>query len=127
MARVVLVVDDDPMVRFVTAEYIRDCGYPAVEVADAAEAISVLESNAEIRIVVTDINMPGDMNGLQLARYVRDTWPPVHLIITSGLPDASRNLPSAAVYLHKPFSLLEMAAILSRFAADGAGESQTVG
>lgn len=117
MAHAVLVVDDDPIVRFVTAEYIRDCGYPATEAASAAEAISVLESNADIRIVVTDVNMPGDMDGLQLARYVRDKWPPVHLIVTSGFPDAARDLPSAAVYLRKPFGLPEISATLQQFAA----------
>ena len=59
-------------------------GYRAIEVSNADEAIAILEARKDIRIVFTDIDMPGSMDGLKLARAIRDRWPPIELILTSG-------------------------------------------
>jgi CheY-like chemotaxis protein len=102
---VVLVVEDDPLLRFNTADIVERAGYAAIEVANADEAIRVLEQRIDIRLIFTDVNMPGSMDGLKLAAMVRDRWPPVEIIITSGVlnPKAS-DLPERARFFPKPFA-----------------------
>jgi CheY-like chemotaxis protein len=70
---------------------VEKAGFEAIEAIDADEAIRILESRNDIRAVFTDIQMPGSMDGLKLARAVRDRWPPVALIVTSGRTDISAN------------------------------------
>jgi CheY-like chemotaxis protein len=83
---VILVIEDEPLIRMVVSEYIADAGFEALEAANADIAIEILERRGDIRAIFTDINMPGSMDGLKLARAVRDRWPPIHIIITSGIP-----------------------------------------
>jgi two-component system, response regulator PdtaR len=63
---------------------IEKAGYKIVEALNADEAIAILEMREDIRMVVTDVEMPGSMNGIKLARVIRDRWPPIELIVTSG-------------------------------------------
>ena len=79
-----LVVEDDALVRFDLAQTLEAEGYKTFEAADAAEAIAVLEANSEIRVVFTDIQMPGTMDGLALSHYVRKRWPPTIIVVSSG-------------------------------------------
>jgi len=81
---VVLIVEDESLLRISAAEMIADAGYDVVEAGSADEAIAILEARADIHIVFTDIQMPGSMDGLKLARFVRDRWPPIKLVATSG-------------------------------------------
>jgi CheY-like chemotaxis protein len=99
----VLVVEDDPMLRMLTASELQDAGFDILEAEDADEAIEILETRADIRVVYTDIEMPGSMDGLKLASMVRDRWPPVEIIVTSGkrLPDADQ-LPQRSRFFPKP-------------------------
>lgn len=69
---VVLVVEDEPLVRMLAADVIQESGYETVEAANADIAIAILEARRDIRIVFTDIDMPGSMDGLKLARAIRD-------------------------------------------------------
>jgi CheY-like chemotaxis protein len=110
---VVLIVDDEPLIRMDLADMVRDAGYVALEAANADEAIRLLETQPAIRILVTDIEMPGSMDGLKLAAAVRERWPPVAIIVTSGriLP-ATTQLPSATVFLGKPYHGAAMSAAL---------------
>jgi CheY-like chemotaxis protein len=80
----VLVVEDDELQRMLATTLVEEAGYDAVEADSADEAITILESRKDIRIVFTDIEMPGSMDGLKLARAIRDRWPPIGLILTSG-------------------------------------------
>jgi CheY-like chemotaxis protein len=75
--------------RWHAVELVEAAGYRAVEASNADEAIAVLQARKDIRIVFTDINMPGSMDGLKLARAIRDRWPPIELILTSGHFDVS--------------------------------------
>lgn len=84
MPLVVLVVEDDAIVRMDTASIIEEAGFEVIEAATADEAIVLLEARTDIKVVFTDIEMPGSMNGLKLAFTVRDRWPPVLIIIASG-------------------------------------------
>ena len=81
---VVLVVEDDPLVLLSAVDIIEEAGYRALQASDADEAIAILEANPDIQIVFTDIEMPGSMDGVKLAAFIRDRWPPVEIIITSG-------------------------------------------
>jgi CheY-like chemotaxis protein len=113
---VVLVVEDEPVVRMVAAATIQDAGFDTVEVADADSAIAILEDRIDIRIVFADTHLPGSMDGLQLARAIRDRWPPIELIVTSGLMKVQlQDLPERGVFLAKPYSLEALTAAVTSF------------
>ena len=103
--RVVLVVEDDELMRMHAADLVRDLGFQVIEAANADDAISLLESSRDVTVVFTDIQMPGSMDGLRFVAAVRDRWPPIALLVTSGqlsLPDTA--LPQGARFVAKPYS-----------------------
>jgi two-component system, response regulator PdtaR len=106
MAIQILVVEDEPLVRTVIAIHLADEGFEVFEAANADEAISVLEKNTGIGLVFTDIDMPGSMDGLKLAAFVRKRWPPVRIIVTSGkkLVEVT-DLPDGGMFFAKPYQL----------------------
>lgn len=98
-----LVVEDEPLLRIAAVDMVEEAGFEAVEAADAGSAVEILESRTDIRIVYTDIDMPRGMDGMRLAACIRDRWPPIHIILTSGrkVPRLS-DLPARAVFFPKP-------------------------
>jgi CheY-like chemotaxis protein len=112
---VVLVVDDEPLIRLVAAETLRDEGFTVYEAADAAEALDVMAHHAEVDLVFTDIDMPG-MSGLELALEIRRRRPDVRCLLTSGRP-RPRGAPRGANFLPKPYSLGGLGAEVRRSAA----------
>src|ERR1700756_2939643 len=82
--RVILVVEDDILARVTVADYLRDAGYTVIEAANAAEALQIFASGEPVDVVFTDIQMPGAMDGLMLARWVRDHHPETEVLVTSG-------------------------------------------
>ena len=103
-ASAVLIVEDEFLLRMDAASFIEDAGFLVYEAENADEAIRLLELHAEIRFVFTDVNMPGSMDGLKLAHYVRGRWPPVRIIIASGLVNLrEEDLPAGAVFVKKPY------------------------
>jgi len=111
--RVVLVVEDEPLLRWNAVEAIEEAGFDVVEAADATEAISVLEDRLDIRVVFTDIQMPGSMDGLRLAHLISTRWPPIKIIATSGrfrLRDD--DLPAGGRYLPKPYAVTDLTGML---------------
>jgi CheY-like chemotaxis protein len=106
---IVLVVEDDVLVRMNTADVIRDLGFSVLEAVDADQAIALLESTPAITVLFTDIQMPGSMDGLRLAAVVRDRWPPVALLITSGkLSPHTADMPAGAHFIQKPYHPLQI-------------------
>lgn len=104
-ALVVLLVEDDPLIRLDVASMIEDGGFEVIEATNADEAIVFLETRPDITVVFTDIEMPGSMNGLKLAFAVRDRWPPVAIIIASGrIRPQPDEMPTEVTFLRKPFS-----------------------
>jgi len=102
---VVLVVEDDFLIRMNAAEMIADAGFDVVEAASADEAIVILEDRLDITVVFTDIQMPGSMDGLKLAAAIRGRWPPIRIIATSGLVDVRQDeIPEGGRFLPKPYS-----------------------
>ncbi|TWF49510.1 response regulator [Neorhizobium alkalisoli] len=101
----VLVVEDEPLVRMLAVDVVEEAGFEAVEASNADEALELLESMPDIRLIFTDIDMPGSMDGLRLAATVRDRWPPVRIIVVSG-----KQRPSAAelpdgIFFPKPYDV----------------------
>lgn len=110
---VVLIVEDDFLIRMDAIEMIETAGFDTLEAADADQAIAILTARPDIHLVFTDIQMPGSMNGLKLAHFVRDRWPPIKLIATSGhIRPEGYELPHGGRFLPKPYSAREVAAHL---------------
>jgi CheY-like chemotaxis protein len=110
---VVLIVEDELLLRIDAAEMIKAAGFEVVEAANADQAIEVLEARRDITVVFTDIQMPGSMDGLKLARAVRGRWPPIKIIATSGrLHVGEMDLPEGGRFLPKPYSHAEVARVL---------------
>lgn len=100
----VLVVEDEILVRMNIAMSLEDEGFIVFEASDADEAIAILNAHPEIRLMFTDIDMPGSMDGLKLAAAVRDRWPPVKIIVTSGHRHLSDEaLPVEGRFFSKPY------------------------
>lgn len=104
-AKKVLVVEDEALLLFSIADELRDSGFEVFEASNADEAIEMLQNHADIALMFTDIDMPGTMDGLRLSAAVRDRWPPVKIIVTSGKarPGAS-DLPSEGRFMSKPYT-----------------------
>jgi two-component system, response regulator PdtaR len=119
---IVLVVEDDVLVRMNTADVIRDLGFTVLEAVDADQAIALLESTPAITVLFTDIQMPGSMDGLRLAAVVRDRWPPVALLITSGqVSPHTADMPSGAHFIQKPHHPLQIGDQLRELTGPTAG------
>ncbi len=115
--RIVLVVEDEPLLRMMAVDLVEDAGFEVVEAANADEAVKILEARTDIRIVFTDIDMPGSIDGMMLASAVRDRWPPIEIIITSGHRQISdRALPERSVFFPKPYDSSKITATLHRMA-----------
>lgn len=103
-APAILVVEDETFTRIAAVDLLSDAGLKNYEAADADEALSALEDHPEIGLIVTDVNMPGPMDGMSLARRVCRMRPDVGIIVTSGrrrIPDAE--LPGGGTFLPKPY------------------------
>jgi CheY-like chemotaxis protein len=110
---VVLVIEDDRAIRLLVSDFIADSGFEALEAADADEAVQILESRDDIRAVFTDINMPGSMDGLKLAHTVRDRWPSIHIIVTSGYRRVAKGeIPLGSFFFVKPYNPEHIVAVL---------------
>jgi CheY-like chemotaxis protein len=115
---VVLVVEDEFLIRADAIAMIANGGFDVIEAANADEAITILESRNDITIVFTDVHMPGSMDGLKLAHAIRDRWPPVKLVVTSGqtvIPEDA--LPAGGRFLRKPYQPFEITSALHSLAA----------
>jgi CheY-like chemotaxis protein len=108
---VVLVVEDEMLLRMRAVDMVEDAGYAPIEAIDADEAVKILESRSDIALMFTDIQMPGSMDGLGLARAVHKRWPPIKIIIVSGaLTLSDIDIPSDSRFFGKPLEAGEMIA-----------------
>ena len=114
---VVLVVEDEPILRMMAVDVVEEAGFEVVEAAGAEDAIAILETRFDIRIVFTDIDMPGGMDGMKLAAAIRDRWPPIDIIITSGkFTPRTEDMPARGVFFSKPYKREEVAETIRRMA-----------
>lgn len=106
---VVLVVEDEELVCATICEGLEAEGYEVLTAADADRAIEMLESRVDIATVLTDIEIPGSMNGLRLATAIRDRWPPVNVVMTSGkLRPGAAQMPNNTRFVRKPFQTADL-------------------
>lgn len=98
----VMIVDDDAFERMGASYMFSDAGYGVLEAENADEALQLLEINADVRLLFTDVNMPGTMSGADLVRQVAQRWPEMGVIVTSGRPRPGA-LPSGTKFHAKPY------------------------
>jgi CheY-like chemotaxis protein len=115
---VVLIVEDEYLLRMHAADMISEAGFDVVEAGNADQAIAILEARPEIHVVFTDIQMPGSMDGLKLTRFVRGRWPPIKIIATSATHVFLQgDLPEGGVFLLKPYTFAQIASTLRELTA----------
>ncbi len=112
---VVLIVEDETLIRIEAIEAIEAAGFDVVEAADADQAIAILEQRGDIRLIFTDIHMPGSMDGLRLAHFVKDRWPPIKIVATSGHAKIKKgDLPEGSHLVAKPYAVAEIASVIGQ-------------
>jgi DNA-binding NtrC family response regulator len=100
----VLIVQREGVVALELAARLADMGLTVLQAADADEAVALLDDHSEIKLLVTDVRMAGSVDGIRLAHHVRERWPPVKIIITSGMMGtAASDLPPGTIILPKPY------------------------
>jgi YesN/AraC family two-component response regulator len=101
---VVLIVEDESLIRMGIAGELEDEGFTVFEAADADAAIVLLNAEPSINLLLTDVDMPGTMNGLRLAAAVSRRWPPIKIIVASGQYQISvADLPKGGRFFAKPY------------------------
>jgi len=110
---VVLIVEDDLLIRLNAAQIIEEAEFEVIEAANADEAFEILETRSDITVLFTDIQMPGSMDGLKLAAAVKGRWPPIKIVATSGRVNVrASELPQGGRFLAKPYNTNELTATL---------------
>jgi CheY-like chemotaxis protein len=116
---VVLVVEDDMLLRMRAVDMVEDAGFTPLEAVDADQAVAILESRSDIALLFTDIQMPGSMDGLKLAHAVHKRWPPIKIILVSGqLRLADLDIPSDSRFFGKPLEANVMIAQMRSMICD---------
>jgi CheY-like chemotaxis protein len=104
---VILLVDDEVLVRTAAAHHLRSLGYTVIEAGDAAQALAALQSRIKIHLLFTDVTMPGLLDGADLARVALCDYPETKVVMTSGVVRTARDLETLPL-LHKPYSFDEL-------------------
>ena len=105
----ILIVEDEALLRMDARDFLEEAGYAVHEAANADEAIKILEANDEIRLVFTDVNMPGSMDGVKLAHFVHRRWPPTKIIVASGHDKIGEDaLPGGVAFFRKPYRAMQI-------------------
>jgi DNA-binding response OmpR family regulator len=109
---IVLVVEDEPLIRACLIEAFQDAGFSVLDTADGDHAVRILEENAHrIFVVFSDVNLPGSMNGVLLAKHARAHWPWVDLVLASGRPKPENTaMPLGARFFQKPYAIASVVA-----------------
>jgi DNA-binding NtrC family response regulator len=115
--KVVLVVEDEALLLMMAGEIVEDAGLEPVLAHNADEAIVILESRDDIRIVFTDVRMPGSMDGIRLAAAVRHRWPAIRLVVVSGHVTGESELPPGTHFFRKPYVAEKIIATLHELGA----------
>ena len=116
----VLVVEDEPLLRLMAIDILEDAGFSVAEAANSSEALQIIKVTPDLHVLFTDLQMPGEMNGLALAHLVAKDFPGVGVIIVSGhvVPEA-HELPKGAVFLPKPYEARRVVGHIRRLRTGG--------
>lgn len=114
---IVLVVEDETLLRMLAVDFLEEEGFVVLEAATAEEAMSILESRADIGVLFTDVNMPGTMDGLGLASHVVERWPHIRLVVTSGRQGLTNDqLPDDGQFVQKPYGQRQLVSAIAQAA-----------
>jgi CheY-like chemotaxis protein len=105
---VVLMVEDEPVVRALGVTILEDAGYAVITAATAVEALESLEAGLQVHLVFTDVQMPGAFDGLELAYKIRDRWPAIPVLIASGRELEAHAIPDKGRFLPKPYGAADV-------------------
>ncbi len=120
---VVLVVEDELMLRMRAVDIVQDAGFESVEAINADEAIAILESRDDISCLFTDIQMPGSMDGLKLAHLTHARWPHIKIVLVSGqIAVTEADAPEDSKFFPKPLEIEQMIVELQDMVGKGALE-----
>jgi CheY-like chemotaxis protein len=107
----ILVVEDEPFIRLWAADLLEENGFSVLEAKDADAALELLECRPDVKLLFTDVQMPGSLNGMELARTVHARWPHIFLVITSGRErPTGAEIPDDGRFVAKPYSAQELLA-----------------
>jgi DNA-binding NtrC family response regulator len=105
----VLIVEDEPLIRTLCAEVFEDAGFTVVEASNGDAALTLLTAGSAVDAIVTDIRMPGEVDGLALRRAVEEKWPDIKMVVTSGHMAVERaELSDNHIFVPKPYQFLEL-------------------
>lgn len=113
-SRLVLVVEDEVLIRMAVTDALQAAGLEVIDLGSGDEAISMLKDPSDVKVVFTDINMPGTIDGLALIRFVKSKWPRIALFATSGKPSPELlgQLPAGTRFFSKPYDWEELVAAI---------------
>ena len=105
IAPVILVVEDEALVRFAAVGMLEDAGFRMIEAVNGDQALELLTADSDVQLLFTDVTMPGAIDGLALARHVRDRWPHIAIMVASAKQvSQSEQLPAGSRFEQKPYS-----------------------
>ena len=114
----VLVIEDEPLLRMMAVDLVEDAGFEAIEAWDVSEALRILESRDDIRVIFSDVDLGTGGDGLELVHAARRGWPPIGVIIVSGKRRIERHqLPPDGLFFEKPYRRDQVTAAMHRLAA----------
>jgi two-component system, response regulator PdtaR len=103
--KTILVVEDEALIRIWATDLLEENGFSVLEAKDADAALKLLQSRHDVKLLFTDVQMPGSLNGMELAREVHSRWPHILLVITSGRERPTRaEIPDDGRFVAKPYS-----------------------
>jgi len=113
----ILVVEDEPLIRMALAEFLEDGGFHVIEAGSSAEAVAIVETNPDIRLVFSDVVMPGSMDGIALARWLEENRPGLPVLLTSGYTGNAHigQAVTGRPFFAKPYSLDAVAQKIREF------------
>ncbi|VTZ49851.1 Response regulator receiver protein [Methylocella tundrae] len=118
-----LVVEDEPLVRMLGVDVLESAGFVVIEACNADEALAVLARRSDISVVFTDVDMPGSLDGLDLAWRIHECWPGIGVVLTSGRYTIEpRLMPREDAFVPKPYAVSSLLAQIERVVARASAE-----
>ena len=120
----VLIVEDEVLVRMLIADVLQEEGFKVIEAKNAAEALRVLEARPDVDVLFTDAEMPPGLSGFELARQVCERWPSIQIVVSSGrMRPGPEEMPPCVVFLPKPWTAQSLARHVHEAAERATGEA----
>jgi two-component system, response regulator PdtaR len=123
-SQTILIVEDDQLLKLLTVDILEESGFATLEANNADEAIAILAARPDIAMLLTDVNMPGSMDGLKLAQTVHARWPHIKIVVASARGDVSpADMPDGSRFFRKPYRADAMVAAIHSLIGPGSQAS----